>query len=238
MKKGMMMALTIGLLLSSTTIKPIAYADGHSVLRSTKNSTVKFDKVSISTKGNVSNIVLRDEEVADQKHKAYHIHIDKEKKTYKATRIKPTEDLIPAKRSSKAVEGTGGYHAWVKAVTDDPPGLDLASTTLSLDWNDDKDTIQINDHQLTTWVANPSPLNTHWFKSDSTLQQPIRYDDKVRVIGEAGYYNYDFLLPKKKTSVTHHIQIDAKKEGTYRYEVNWTAKGELHWLLDLDIYTN
>lgn len=202
-----------------------------------KGSEVIPERVFFEKEGDREEITIQDTEKVDDKQTAYHMEINREKGTYKTTKKKP---LKVNGDNKKVTPNAIYYYGWVKAVTDDPPGADLAATTLRLDWVDYGSTIAPTDHSLKTWAANPSTFGTHWYKDWSTLNNPAQYDSnkKIRLTGGANYYNYDFGDDNERTDSKHHIRMDANNDATYSYEVTMTPSGEFSYLLDLDVYTN
>ncbi|SMO44844.1 hypothetical protein [Melghirimyces algeriensis] len=202
-----------------------------------KNSEVILEKVVFAKEGDREEITIRDTEKVDDQQTAYHMEINREKGTYRTTKKKP---LTVNEDNKKVTPHATYYYGWVKAVTDDPPGADLAATTLRLDWVDYGSTIAPTDHSMKRWAANPSTFGTHWYKDWSNLHNPERYDNnrKIRLICNANYYNYDFGDDSKRTDSKHYIRMDAKNNATYSYEVTMTPSGEFSSLLDLDVYTN
>ncbi|MBN6188263.1 hypothetical protein JQN58_15495 [Aneurinibacillus sp. BA2021] len=67
------------------------------------------------------------------------------------------------------------YTGWVKAITDDPVGVDLCTTKVNLSWYDYGSTIGFKSHSISPWAANPSSLGTHWYVDRSSVKDPYLY---------------------------------------------------------------
>jgi hypothetical protein len=116
--------------------------------------------------------------------------------------------------------------------TEDPANWALCETTFSLSWNS---TLTGTSRWLTTWAANPTPLNTHWYLSSSSLGPIYVGLGQVSSSGTASYYNYDFLTPLR-TDVRHDLSIIGYPNGTSQYSYGWYRGGEGWYLLHLHVY--
>jgi hypothetical protein len=193
-----------------------------------------FDKVIVATTDEgKEHVIVTGTGTVGGEIEAYEVKLNKEENTYSVEEREPTEQNMFTMASTS-------YTGWVKAITDDPVGVDLCSTKLTLSWYDYGSTIGYKSRDLSTWAANPSSLGTHWYVIGSTLDNYSLNSSKTQLTQKGyGYYrNYDFLDDDEETRVTHIISITAKNDGTYSYVVDWERWGESWITLDLDIETN
>lgn len=194
------------------------------------------------TNGN-EQILIKGHHDHGQAPQHYDIKIDKENKTYTATKMKGEElekveqaiNKMETERNITSLSTTSDMHAGVIATTDDPADADLCETSQLLYWNSSG----YVDRVKSEWAANPSEFDTHWFVFSKSWT-PISYLDGGRTVfsqNKASYFNWDFLLDDQKTEVSHTISIYGYKAGGYNYDVSWTKSGEGNTLLDLDVST-
>lgn len=198
-----------------------------------KGSINPFEEVVIDKSGEEGRVVIKGSKKANGLTEAYHVEVNEKTGTYT---VEPKE----VEKSSPITNATTTYSGWVRAITDDPPGVDLTKTTLNFSWYDYGSTVNHRSSSLGRWAANPSSLGTNWYKSDWFLDDPYLYysNQKLQIDGSADYYNYNFLDNDKITEVDHFIIVDIKNNGTYDYTVDWGRRGEGSLLLDLDIEVN
>lgn len=240
MKKHLFSVMSCAVLLGIFSAFPVSAQENVEEVIQFQPETIQdnvFDEVLVTTIDGEEHVIVSGNSKAGGEIDAYEISLDRQDNTYSVVEKEPTE---LATNTLSALAATTSHTGWVKAITDDPVGVDLCSTKLTLSWYDYGSTIGYQSRNLTRWAANPSSLGTHWYSSGGTLVDYSLNSGKT-VLTQRGYgyfYNYDFLDDDKITNVNHDITIKAQNDGTYDYVVDWTRSGESWITLDLDIETN
>ncbi|SDK20578.1 hypothetical protein [Sediminibacillus albus] len=201
-----------------------------------KGYETPFEDVILKESEDEDRVIIKGTKKTDGKTEAYDVTVNTETDTYT---VEPKE-VTSVKEDALISPAATTYTGWVKAITDDPVGVDLTRTTLNFSWYDYGSTVGHRSSSLSTWAANPSSLGTHWYVSDRWKSSPYLYysNQKLRVEGTGDYYNYDFLDNDKITEVDHYIKVDIQNDGTYDYVVDWGRRGESTITLDLDVEVN
>ncbi|MEW6660811.1 MAG: hypothetical protein ACOY9Y_12195 [Bacillota bacterium] len=175
----------------------------------------------------------------------YRLQVDLKRGTYKTIKLPIDEFQNPQDKSvsgknphfstptlnatadTSITANTPGYFsADVQLKTEDPIQLGLAKTANILKWNVySSGTVEWDTWAYTTWAANPSELNTHWYLDWDDHAGPWyeNYNTEVYHDVEAQYYNYDFLDDNDATYVRHWIKIRGQNDGwfTYWYDTSY-----------------
>lgn len=143
------------------------------------------------------------------------IDIDKDKKTYKATRV---EDI-----SNEPDYSTNRSPLWarqLKMKTYDPPGWELASTKVILYFYEANGYAVYSSGGHAPYAANPSPLGTHWY-IDSDDSWETTHPTISNAVGQeaiGSYSNYDFLEDDQWTYVNHDVSLYGFSDGSIDYD--------------------
>ncbi|EOR20828.1 hypothetical protein KGR20_21350 [Cytobacillus oceanisediminis] len=195
-----------------------------------------FQEVKYTVEGEDEHIYISGNKKVSEDAEAYKVILNKDEGTYEVEEKEVTESESPV----FSTLATTSHTAWVKAITDDPVGVDLATTKVTLSWYDYGSTIGYKSKALSVWSANPSSLGTHWYNDSKSISTPVQSSTKadLKVVGKAAFHNYDFLDNDKITNIRHVVEIVAKNNGTYDYFVDWVRSGESWITLDLDVEVN
>ena len=177
-------------------------------LKADKNSDIILDNVEVynTTVDDEYHIRIEGTRAANGELEEYDLHIDYDKKTYKADKTENNEynddyRKIEEVKSEFAPFAITNYIAKVTASTMDPAFVKLTETTLSLGWKDNNGVLSHNSRSLSTWAANPSSLGTNWYlESTHYSNDPFHFQSAT-----ATYKNSDFLggLPGPTKAATY-----------------------------------
>ena len=168
MKKHLFSVMSCAVLLGIFSAFPVSAQENvEEVIQFQPIETIQdnvFDEVLVTTIDGEEHVIVSGNSKAGGEIDAYEISFDRQDNTYSVVEKEPTE---LATNTLSALAATIAHTGWVKAITDDPVGVDLCSTKLTLSWYDYGSTIGYQSRNLTRWAANPSSLGTHWYSSGS-----------------------------------------------------------------------
>lgn len=225
--------------LTTTTTKAEEPGEEVTVLQPVASDDDVFEEITYTIDGEEEHVSINGNKKVSEEAEAYKVIINKEEGTYEVEEKEITESTTESE-STVSPRATTSHTAWVKAITDDPVGVDLTSTKVTLSWYDYGSTIGYKSKALNVWSANPSSLGTHWYNDSKSISTPVQSSHKkdLKVVGKAAFHNYDFLDDDKITNVRHVVEIVAQNDGTYDYFVDWVRSGESYLTLDLDVEIN
>lgn len=127
---------------------------------------------------------------------------------------------------ASSIDGTGW--ARVQLNTKDPALLTLATTTNLLQWTYNGSTVGYVWHTDMCWAANPSPLNTHWYKTFCSNNAPTNSNNNRDICNWAigDYKNWDFGNVNLTTEAHHWTKLCGQSSGKYTYEIQYWDAGE------------
>lgn len=175
----------------------------------------------------------------------YHLEIDLKARSYKATRREiPSGWLKVPSRKSGANSTTlaitpGSWYAEAKLITEDPPQIDLATTTNYVSWTVAADgSMTINSANGTCLpydgTGQPYPTDTHWFISSCTRSITSPWAQQV----DGSYYNWDWGWDDEVTVAAHALKIQPNNDASFTYWNGYSHQGEDNWLLQADLFVN
>lgn len=201
-------------------------------------------KVELVLEGNKRTVRVKGHKKLSDDALGYNMSVDEKKKTYKITKIKGKEldDELQRLGANDSYEGfttnSTGYMGRIAIVSEDPPDWDLAETKHGLYWTASGTSAYFHDRELNCWAANPSPIDTHWYKSSCKYTGLSTIDGGRTITSSAyaSYYNYDFWENDKRTDITHDITIHGYYSGGFDYYWDFTETGEGSYLLDTNAF--
>jgi len=204
-----------------------------------KETEHTFKEVSLMQESGKDIVNIGEKKANDDTLEGFKITINKEKKTYKAKKLKKDEIKKYEIPKDELVTVNSTYTHKVTAITDDVPGEDLAITTQTLTWNGTSTGASYVSRSKTAWANSYTNLATTWYVGSNSWVSLSTIDAGRTVYSKnhAYYYNYDWLYDSQITEVTHDISIYGYYTGGWDYYVSHTHTGESGSILDLDIVT-
>lgn len=211
-------------------------------LKPTANSAVTLDSVRIlDWSDGSSTIEMSGTTDLRTKEQLLRVNVNKADDTYSVEVEGLDQELaeLRARRQGRNTEpelgalGTGSQSAEVTVLTQDPVFIDVAESTLTLNWYvAASGTVQYLSRNKTAWAANPSPLDTHWFVDQQYFSGAggVQYGYATSGNLITKFHNCDFGLDSKCTYVSHSSRIHGYS-SKFQWFVSSSASGEFSYLL-------
>jgi len=177
---------------------------------------------------------------ANQGPVGYTIKVDKDKKTYKATKLDLSKDPEYTNSATEQNQVSMFSPLWskqVKILTYDPVGWDIASTKAILYWYEDGGYSIYSAGGHGHWAANPSPINTHWYIDvDGSYEDSQPWRNAVGQTAFGSFSNYDFGDDDDWTYLDQDVSVWGFSNGSIEYTSSDYATGEGSLLLTSSVF--